>query len=170
MAAGCLVVQFQTDCDIKLLSHQVVSWLYAYGSILALAPAGRQLSNDLVECHWHSMVEMAQSYLTETQMPHSFWFAAIQHGAHMINCIPGKVHNTLTTPFELSHHSPLDTHLWFPLFLVGYSTTCVMGLSSDWVFSLIHLRVSWLAAPIPTMPWSSTIQPPGSTTSWILTT
>lgn len=118
--AGCLAKQFRTDCDAKLLSQQVVSWLRANGSDVASAPAGHQSSNGLVERHWRTMVEMARAYLTEMQMPRAFWFHAIQHAAHMMNCIPGKVNDALTTPFELIHHSPPDARLWFPLFSVGY--------------------------------------------------
>ncbi|KAL7425595.1 LOW QUALITY PROTEIN: hypothetical protein ACHAXH_000396, partial [Discostella pseudostelligera] len=90
------------------------------GSDVASAPAGRQSSNGLVERNWGTMVEMARSYLTDMQMPRVFWFPAIQHAAHMMNCIPGKINDALTTPFELLHHSPPDSRLWFPLFSVGY--------------------------------------------------
>ena len=57
--AGRLAVQFRTDCDAKLLSQPVVSWLRSHGSDVASAPAGRQSSNGLVEWHWRTMVEMA---------------------------------------------------------------------------------------------------------------
>ena len=66
------------------------------------------------------MVEIALTYLTQKQMPRAFWLSAIQHAARMMNCIPGKVHDELTTPFELIHHSPPNSHLRFPLFSVGY--------------------------------------------------
>jgi hypothetical protein len=112
-------VQFCTDCDAKLLSQQVVSWIHANGSNIASALAGRQLSNELVERPWRTMVEMARAYLTETQMPWAFWFHAISYAARMMNCIPGKVQDVLTTLFELIHHSPPDSRLWFPLFSVG---------------------------------------------------
>jgi len=118
--AGGLAVQFRTDCDAKLLSHAVVDWLRSNGSDIASAPAGRQSSNGLVERHWRTLVEMARSYLTEKQMPRAYWLSAIQHSARMMNCIPGKINDELTTPFELIHHSPPDSRLWFPLFSVGY--------------------------------------------------
>lgn len=98
----------------------VVTWLHANNSDVALAPAGHQSSNGLVEWQWRTMVEMAWAFLTDKQMPRAFWFSAIQHSACMMNCIPGKVLNELTTPFELIHHSPPDSRVWFPLFSVGY--------------------------------------------------
>ncbi len=97
-----------------------MSWLRANGSDIASAPAGRQASNGLVERQWRTMVEMARSYLTTKQMPRAFWFPAIQHAARMMNCIPGKVNDALTTPFELIHHSPPDSRVCFPIFSVGY--------------------------------------------------
>ena len=118
--AGRLAAHFRTDCDAKLLSQQVVSWLRENGSDIASSAAGRQSSNGLVERNWRTMVEMARAYLTEKQMPRSFWFYAIQHAARMMNCIPGKINDALTTPFELIHHSPPDSRLWFPLFSLGY--------------------------------------------------
>jgi hypothetical protein len=93
----------------------------ANGLDIASAPAVCQSSNCLlVEQQWQTMLEMAQSYLTEKQIPWDFWFHAIQYSACVMKFIIGKVNNALTTPFELIHHSPPDSHLWFPLFLVGY--------------------------------------------------
>ena len=118
--AGGLAVQFRTDCDGKLFSAPVVRWLQENNSNIISAPAGRQSANGLVERQWRTMVEMARSFLTEKQMPRAFWFYAIQHAARMMNCIPGKVHDELTTPFELVHHVPPDSRTWFPLFCVGF--------------------------------------------------
>ncbi len=118
--AGCMASHFRTDCDAKLLSHQVVSWLCEHGSDIASSAAGPQSSNGLVERQWRTMVKMARSYLMDKQMPWCYWFQAIQHAARMMNCIPGKVNDALTTPFELIHHSPPDSRLWFPLFSIGY--------------------------------------------------
>ncbi len=126
--AGRLAVQFRTDCDAKILSHQIMTWLRTNGSNIASAPAGRQSSNGLVERQWRTMVEMARSYLTAKQMPRAFWFHAIQHAARMMNCIPGKYNDALTTPFELIHHSPPDARVWFPLFSVGYFSHTRDGL------------------------------------------
>ena len=118
--AGGLAVQFCTDCDAKLLSTAVISWLRTNGSDIATAPAGRQSANGLVERNWRTLIEMGRAYLTTKQMPRAFWFSAIQHAARMMNCIPGKIADSITTPFELIHHSPPDSRVWFPIFSVGY--------------------------------------------------
>ena len=44
---------------------------------------------------------MAWAYLTEKQMPQSFWFFAITHAACMMNAIPGKVAVASPHPFSL---------------------------------------------------------------------
>jgi hypothetical protein len=46
--AGKLATQFRTDCDGKIMSQAVISWLRSNGSDIASAPAGRQSSNGLV--------------------------------------------------------------------------------------------------------------------------
>jgi hypothetical protein len=66
------------------------------------------------------MVHMARAYLTEKQMPQSFWFYAIVHSTRMINAIPGKFGGKLASPFLLVHGSGHDERTWFPLFLVCY--------------------------------------------------
>ena len=74
------------------------------------APAKRQSTNGLVESHWKVMVHMARAYLTEKQMPRSYWFFAITHAARMMNAIPGKVDGGLASPFLLVHgvgHEPV---------------------------------------------------------------
>ncbi len=49
------------------------------------------------------MVHMAHAYLTEKQMPQTFWFFATTHAARMMNAIPHKVHGHLASPFLLVH-------------------------------------------------------------------
>ena len=62
------------------------------------------------------MVHMAQAYLTEKQMPWSYWFFAITHAARMTNAIPGKVDGGLASPFLLVHGIGHDERTWIPLF------------------------------------------------------
>jgi len=66
------------------------------------------------------MVHMARAYLTEKQMPRSFWFYAVPHSARMMNAIPGKSGGKLASPFLLVHGVGHDERTWFPLFLVCY--------------------------------------------------
>ena len=66
------------------------------------------------------MVYMAWAYLTEKQMPQSFWFFAIMHAARMMNAIPGKVDAGLASPFLLVHGVGHDERTWIPLFSLCY--------------------------------------------------
>jgi hypothetical protein len=66
------------------------------------------------------MVHMSRAYLTEKQMPRTFWYYAIKHSAWMMNMILGKYHGKLASPFMLIHGVHLDPRTWLPLFLVCY--------------------------------------------------
>jgi hypothetical protein len=66
------------------------------------------------------MVHMSQAYLTEKQMPQTFWYYAMKHLARMMNMIPGKYQNKLASPFMLVHGIRPDPRTWLPLFSVCY--------------------------------------------------
>jgi hypothetical protein len=66
------------------------------------------------------MVHMSHAYLTEKQMPCSFWFFLVVHSARMMNAIPGKLDSKLASPILLVHGVGHDERTWFPLFLVCY--------------------------------------------------
>ncbi len=127
----CLFVSFGLTRVLMLGAFRVTATLNFFGSkirehlldnasnIVAVA-AGRQSANGLVESHWKVMVHMAGAYLTEKQMPQSFWFYTIVHSARMMNAIPGKFGGKLASPFLLVHGSGHDQRTWFPLFSVCY--------------------------------------------------
>ena len=118
--AGSLARQFRCDCDEKLFGSAVRSFLHLNDSSIAASPAGRQSSNGLVESHWKVMVHMSRAYLTEKQMPRTFWYYAIKHSARMMNMIPGKYGSKLASPFMLTHGTRPDPRTWLPLFSVCY--------------------------------------------------
>jgi hypothetical protein len=77
--AGRLARQFCCDCDEKLFGSHIRSFLHLESSSIIASPAGRQSANGLVESHWKIMVHMSRAYLTEKQMPRSFWYYAVKH-------------------------------------------------------------------------------------------
>ena len=85
--AGGYAKQFRTDCDEKLIGGEVKKHLLAEQSDIVAAPARRQSSNGLVESHWKVMVRMARGYITEKQLPRTFWFFAIDCAASERGCI-----------------------------------------------------------------------------------
>ena len=118
--AGSLDRQFRCDCDEKLFRSHVCSFLHLDHSSIASSPAGRQSANGLVESHWKIMVHMSRAYLTEKQMPRSFWYYAIKHSAQMMNMIPGRYGGKLASPFMLVHGVRPDQRTWLPLFSICY--------------------------------------------------
>jgi hypothetical protein len=93
---------------------------YNNQSKVVAAPAKWQLSNGLVELHWKTMVHMAHAYLTEKQMPRTFWFYAIVHLAQMMNAIPGTYLGCLASHFLLVHGVGHNEWTWIPLFSLCY--------------------------------------------------
>jgi len=119
-AAGSLAHCFYCDCNAKLFGMAISEYLINNGSKIVSAPEKRQFSNGLVESHWKVMVHMAHAYLTEKQMPCSFWFYAISHSARMMNAIPGKLKVALASPCLLVHGVGHDECTWIPLFSLCY--------------------------------------------------
>ncbi len=115
-AAGSLARCLYCDCDAKLFGTAISEYLIDNTSKIVSAPAKCQSTNGLVKSHWKIMVHMARAYLTEKQMPWSYWFFAITHAARMMNAIPGKMDGGLASPFLLVHGVGHDELTWIPLF------------------------------------------------------
>ena len=63
---------------------------------------------------------MSRAYLSEKQMPCTFWYYPIKHSTRMMNLIPGKYGTKLASPFMLAHGTGLDPRTWLSLFSVCY--------------------------------------------------
>jgi hypothetical protein len=96
------------------------SFLHLEQSSIIATHAGWQSANGLVEFHWKIMVHMSRTYLTEKQMPCTFWYFAIKHSARMMNMIPGKYKGKLASPFMLIPGVRPDPRTWLPLFSLCY--------------------------------------------------
>jgi len=119
-SARRLVSCFYCNCDPKLFGTAVSKYLIDGLSNVVAAPAKRQSANGLVESHWKTMVHMARAYITEKQMPRSFWFYAVVHAARMMNAIPGRYSGRLVSPFLLVHGVGYDERMWIPIFSRAY--------------------------------------------------
>ena len=119
--AGSLAHQFQCDCDEKLFGSHFHLFFHLNRSSIASSPASRQSTNGLVESHWKIMVHMLRTYLTEKEMPCSFWYYTIKHSAQMMNMIPGHYSGKLTSPSMLIHGVRPVQRIWLPLFSICYS-------------------------------------------------
>jgi hypothetical protein len=118
--AGSFARQVRCNCNEKLFGSHIRSFLHLEQSSIAASPAGRQSANGLVESHWKIMVHMSRTYLTEKQMPRSFWYYAVKHSARMMNMIPGRYKNKLASPFMLAHGVRQDQRSWLPIFSLCY--------------------------------------------------
>ncbi len=102
-SVGSLACCFYSDCDVKLFGMAISEYLIDSNYKVVPAPAKRQSSNGLVKSHWKMLVHMGRAYLTEKQMPRTFWFYVITHAARMMNAILGKHLGYLASPFLLIH-------------------------------------------------------------------
>jgi len=118
--AGTVPETFYTDFDPKLIKGKTAKWIRKEESQVHAAPPARQDKNGLVERNWNVAVDMARAYLTDAQMPRTFWFHAIQHATRICNIFPCKVNGELTTAHELAYGVKPDYRVLFRLFSVGY--------------------------------------------------
>jgi hypothetical protein len=98
--AGSLAQFFYCDCDLKLFGTAISEYLIDNDSKVVAAPAKHLLSNGLVESHWKIMVHMGCTYLTEKQMPRTFWFYPIVHSTRMMNAIQGYLFRSPSFTFS----------------------------------------------------------------------
>ncbi len=77
------------------------------------------------------MAHMDHPYLTENQMPCTYWFFAITHAACMMNAIPGKIHGHLASPFLLVHGIGHTKCTWILLLLCVSFITIRMVLPNN---------------------------------------
>ena len=118
--AGKLPRILYTDFDPKLLSKSITEWYNTNNGILLAAPPEQQHQNGLVERTWQTLSKMARSFITDKQMPKSFWFWAIKHASRIHNIFPVKYKNKYTTPHELVFKKRPDYRQLFRLFSTAY--------------------------------------------------
>jgi hypothetical protein len=82
--------------------------------------ARQQSANSLVDLHWKIIVHMSWAYLTEKQMPQTFWYCAIKYSARMMNMIPGKYQGKLASPLMLIHGVHPIQRTWLSNILLCY--------------------------------------------------
>jgi hypothetical protein len=106
-----------TDFDLKLISGHAQDYLNSMLIHVNAAPSYRQDKNGLVEHHWQTMVYMARSWLASAELPSTFWYFAVSRADEVCNYFPFILEDgTVTTPFELVHHTKPDLRVLFRLF------------------------------------------------------
>jgi transposase InsO family protein len=111
--AGALPKRVYTDFDSKIIAGPTEQWLASNHCTVRAAPGGRQHQNGLVERAWQTATCMARSYITDMQMPRTYWYWAIRHAVHVMNYFPCHVNGLSTTPFELVYGVKPDLRTLF---------------------------------------------------------
>jgi hypothetical protein len=109
-----------TDFDNKRIAGPTEQFLCENGCKICASPNSHQDKNGLVERAWQTIVYMAHSYVTDMQMPHSFWYWALRQAVFMLNYLPCTVSQVLISPHELVYGVKPDYQLLFRLFSTGY--------------------------------------------------
>ena len=100
--AGGFRKTLQCDFDPKIIGGKAASLLQSHVTAICAAPPNRQDKNGLVERKWQSIVNMARSFLTESQLPKRFWYWAVREASLRHNILP------ITTNCE----NPNDAKFW----------------------------------------------------------
>ena len=66
------------------------------------------------------MVSMTCNWLVSADLPPSYWFYAVHRAAEVYNYFPMSLEDgTLSTPFELVHHTKPDLRILFKPFTLA---------------------------------------------------
>lgn len=89
--AGSFPKHLYTDFDPKILDGPTGSFLHDNNVILRGVPSGHQNQNGLVERAWQKMTTMARSFITDIQMPRSYWYWGLRQSVQISNYVPCTV-------------------------------------------------------------------------------
>ena len=76
---GKLSTRSFTAFDQKILCEAVASFCADNNSLMLAVPSDQLYQNGLVERAWKTISEMAWSYITDKQMPRSYWYWDIRY-------------------------------------------------------------------------------------------
>ena len=110
----------RTDFDTKLIGGETQKILTDAGIRIEAAPPRRQHQNGLVERAWQTIVSMARNWMTSARLPAKYWYFAVKRACEVMNILPIKRFDQITTPFEAVYDKKVDYRVLFPLFSVAY--------------------------------------------------
>ena len=90
----------RTDFDNKLISGEVEKYLLNEKIKIEASPPYRQHQNGLVERHWQSILAMSRNWLRSAMLPTKYWFFAVKRAVEVLNMMPIKHKEKITTPYE----------------------------------------------------------------------
>ena len=63
---------------------------------------------------------MTCNWLTSAQLPTKYWYFGVKQACEVLNMLPLKKDNKITTPYELVHQKKVDYRDLFAMFVVSY--------------------------------------------------
>jgi len=69
--------------------------------LLCGAPTGHQNQNGLVERAWATLINMPRAFITDMQMPRTYWYWSLRQSVQVLNYVPCTVEGIPTSPYEL---------------------------------------------------------------------
>ena len=110
----------RTDFDPKLFGGETKKIFTAAKVKVEAAPPYRQHQNGLVERAWQTVVSMTRNWLTSAQLPAKYWYFGIKRACEVLNMMPIKRFNKVTTPYESVHGKKPDLRNLFPMFATAF--------------------------------------------------
>ena len=110
----------RTDFDPKLIAGETRKILTDNQVKIEAAPPHRQHQNGLVERAWQTIVTMTRNWLTSARLPAKYWYFGVKRACEVLNMMPIKRHDTITTPHEVVHNSKVNYRALFPMFTTAY--------------------------------------------------
>ena len=120
--AGGFPKYLNTDFDSKLLDGPSGQFLCEHNVILRGSPSGHQNQNGLIEHTWQTITNMAHTFVTDMQMPRTFWYWALHQATQVMNNIICTVEGISTTSHELVYGVKPDLWVLFRLFSTVFLT------------------------------------------------
>jgi hypothetical protein len=119
--AGGFPETIQCDYDPRFLGGVVRRLLHSKRICIKSSPPYRQSQNGLVERTWAVVCRMARAFLTEAQLPRSYWYWAVREASRRLNVCPlSRPTESPTTPFALFYGRKPDYRILFPFGSIGY--------------------------------------------------
>jgi dUTP pyrophosphatase len=110
----------RTDFDQKLIGGKTKELLTSQGVKIEAAPPHRQHQNGLVERAWQTIVTMTRNWMASSQLPAKYWFFGVKRACEVLNLMPIKRHDKITTPFEVVYKKKANYRSLFPMFSTAY--------------------------------------------------
>jgi hypothetical protein len=110
--------------------------------ILCGSLSGCQNQNGLVESTWQTITNMGRAFITDMQMPKSYWCWVHRQVIQVLNYIPCNVEGISNTSHELVYGAKPDLCVLFRMFSIGFFLHIIMASLLLRAFKVLLLDVA----------------------------